>query len=29
MRKLNYEVDGLKRDKKTVVHEWLVRKGFV
>ena len=29
MRKLNYEVDGLKRDKKIVVHEWLVKKGFV
>src|SRR6266567_181133 len=29
MRKLNYEVDGLKRDKKTVVHEWLVKKGLV
>jgi osmoprotectant transport system permease protein len=29
MRKLNYEVDGAKRDKKDVVHEWLVKKGFV
>ena len=29
MRKLNYEVDGLKRDKKVVVREWLVKKGFV
>jgi len=29
MRKLNYEVDGLKRDKKTVVHEWLLQKGFI
>jgi osmoprotectant transport system permease protein len=29
MRRLNYEVDGLKRDKKIVVHEWLVKKGFV
>ena len=29
MRKLNYEVDGLKRDKKIVVHEWLAKKGFV
>ena len=29
MRKLNYEVDGAKRDKKSVVHEWLVKKGFV
>ena len=28
MRKLNYEVDGAKRDKKNVVHEWLVKKGF-
>ena len=29
MRKLNYEVDGVKRDKKVVVHEWLVKKGFI
>ena len=29
MRKLNYEVDGAKRDKKIVVHEWLIKKGFV
>jgi glycine betaine/choline ABC-type transport system substrate-binding protein len=29
MRRLNYEVDGLKRDKKTVVHEWLLLKGFI
>ena len=29
MRKLNYEVDGARRDKKNVVHDWLVRKGFV
>ena len=29
MRRLNYEVDGARRDKKNVVHEWLVRKGFV
>src|SRR5215831_8365269 len=29
MRRLNYEVDGAKRDKKIVVHEWLVKKGFV
>jgi glycine betaine/choline ABC-type transport system substrate-binding protein len=29
MRRLNYEVDGLKRDKKTVVHEWLLQKGFI
>jgi len=29
MRKLNYEVDGARRDKKNVVREWLMRKGFV
>src|SRR6185436_3922327 len=29
MRKLNYEVDGAKRDKKIVVHEWLLKKGFI
>jgi osmoprotectant transport system permease protein len=29
MRKLNYEIDGAKRDKTIVVHEWLVKKGFV
>ena len=29
MRKLNYEVDGAKRDKKNVIHEWLVKKGFI
>jgi osmoprotectant transport system permease protein len=29
MRRLNYEVDGLKHDKKTVVHEWLLQKGFI
>ncbi|HYX27016.1 MAG TPA: ABC transporter permease/substrate-binding protein [Pyrinomonadaceae bacterium] len=29
MRELNYEVDGAKRDKKIVVREWLVKKGFV
>jgi osmoprotectant transport system permease protein len=29
MRRLNFEVDGAKRDKKIVVHEWLVEKGFV
>ena len=29
MRKLNYEVDGAKRDKKIVVQEWLVKKGFI
>ncbi len=28
MRKLNYEVDGRKRDKKNVVREWLKVKGF-
>lgn len=29
MRKLNYEVDGAKRDKRNVVREWLIKKGFV
>jgi len=29
MRKLNYEVDGAKRDKKVVVHEWLKAKGLI
>jgi glycine betaine/choline ABC-type transport system substrate-binding protein len=29
MRKLNYEVDGARRDKKNVVHEWLIQKGFI
>jgi osmoprotectant transport system permease protein len=29
MRKLNFEVDGAKRDKKNVVREWLIKKGFV
>jgi len=29
MRKLNYEVDGAKRDKKNVVREWLIKKGFI
>jgi osmoprotectant transport system permease protein len=29
MRKLNYEVDGQKRDKKIVVHDWLIKKGLV
>jgi len=29
MRKLNYEVDGAKRDKKNVVREWLLKKGFI
>jgi glycine betaine/choline ABC-type transport system substrate-binding protein len=29
MRKLNYEVDGARRDKKVVVHEWLIKKGFI
>ncbi|HEX5703828.1 MAG TPA: ABC transporter permease/substrate-binding protein [Pyrinomonadaceae bacterium] len=29
MRKLNYEVDGARRDKKVVVREWLLKKGFI
>ena len=29
MRKLNYEVDGAKRDKKAVAREWLLKKGFI
>lgn len=29
MRKLNYEVDKEKRDKKNVVREWLLHKGLV
>jgi len=29
MRKLNYEVDGAKRDKKVIVREWLIKKGFI
>ena len=29
MRKLNYEVDGAKRDKKVVAREWLIKKGFI
>jgi osmoprotectant transport system permease protein len=29
MRRLNYEVDGAKRDKNNVVREWLIKKGFV
>ncbi len=29
MRKLNFEVDSQKRDKKNVVREWLIKKGFV
>jgi osmoprotectant transport system permease protein len=29
MRKLNYEVDGAKRDKKNVVREWLQKKGLI
>jgi glycine betaine/choline ABC-type transport system substrate-binding protein len=29
MRKLNYQVDGEKRDKKNVVHEWLKAKGLI
>jgi osmoprotectant transport system permease protein len=29
MRKLNYEVDGARRDKKIVVSEFLTKKGFL
>lgn len=29
MRQLNFQVDGQKRDKTIVVHEWLLKKGFV
>ena len=29
MRKLNYEVDSRKRDKKNVVREWLLKKGII
>ena len=29
MRKLNYEVDGAKRDKKVVAREWLLKKEFI
>ena len=29
MRKLNYQVDGARRDKKIVVREWLIKKGFI
>lgn len=29
MRKLNYQVDGTRRDKKVVVREWLTSKGFI
>ena len=29
MRRLNYEVDGARRDKKNVVREWLIKKGFI
>lgn len=29
MRKLNYQVDGEKRDKKNVVHDWLKAKGLI
>jgi glycine betaine/choline ABC-type transport system substrate-binding protein len=29
MRKLNYEVDGARRDPKVVVHEWLIKKAFI
>jgi glycine betaine/choline ABC-type transport system substrate-binding protein len=28
MRRLNYEVDGNKRDKKEVVREWIKQKGL-
>ena len=28
MRQLNYAIDGRKRDKKDVAHEWLIKKGF-
>jgi len=28
MRRLNYEIDGKKRDPKEVVREWLKGKGF-
>jgi glycine betaine/choline ABC-type transport system substrate-binding protein len=28
MRKLNYEVDGAKRDKKVVIREWLANKAL-
>ncbi len=29
MRRLNYEVDGARRDKKVVVREWLLKRGFI
>ncbi len=29
MRQLNYQVDGVKRDKKNVVREWLLKKRLV
>ena len=29
MRKLNYEVDGARRDPKNVVREWLIKKGLI
>src|SRR5256714_714367 len=29
MRTLNYQVDGLKRDKKNVVREWLIKKSLI
>jgi osmoprotectant transport system permease protein len=29
MRKLNFEVDSQKRDKKNVVREWLLKKGII
>jgi osmoprotectant transport system permease protein len=28
MRRLNYEVDGNKRDPKDVIREWIVGKGL-
>jgi len=28
MRKLNYQVDGEKRDKKNVVRDWLKARGL-
>jgi glycine betaine/choline ABC-type transport system substrate-binding protein len=29
MRKLNFEVDSQKRDKKNVVRKWLLSKGLI
>jgi glycine betaine/choline ABC-type transport system substrate-binding protein len=28
MRNLNYQVDGQKRDKRNVIREWLIKRGF-